>query len=115
MLLLAPSPPSHLDVSQNGPDSVLVSWRAPSEEPAVTGYVIYYQQQDGDQNLTESAATTANITGLTVGATYSFTMVATSSTLPSTETAALNITIGKYKTAFNSEILCSSTVKDYVT
>ena len=91
---LAPSPPSNLSVSQNGPDSVLVSWIAPSGEPAVTGYIIYYQQHDGEQCLSESAGPTANIIGLIVGATYSITIMATSSTLPSTETAALNVTIG---------------------
>ena len=94
----APSPPSGLSVSQNGLDSALVSWTAPSGGPAVTGYIIYYQQEEeGGQRLSESAgaaATTASITGLIAGVTYSITMVATSSTLPSTETAALTVTIG---------------------
>ena len=92
-----PSPPSGLSVSQNGLDSALVSWTAPSGGAAVTGYIIYYQQEEGGQRLSESAgtaATTASITGLIAGATYSVTMVATSSTLPSTETAALIVTIG---------------------
>ena len=64
----------------------------------MTGYIIYYQQEEeGGQRLSESAdaaATTTSITGLIAGATYSITMVATSSTLPSTETAALTVTIG---------------------
>ena len=63
----------------------------------MTGYIIYYQQEDGGQRLSESAeaaATTASITGLIAGATYSITMVATSSTLPSNETAPLTVTIG---------------------
>ena len=67
----------------------------------MTGYIIYYQQQEGGQRLSESAedaATTASITGLIAGATYSITMVATSSTLPSTETAALTVTIGTFRT-----------------
>ena len=92
-----PSPPSGLSVSQNGLDSALVLWTAPSGGAAVTGYIIYYQQEEGGQRLSESAeaaATTASITGLIAGATYSITMVATSSTLPSTETAALTLTIG---------------------
>ena len=90
----APSPPSGVMVSQNGLDSVQVSWTPPSGEPTVTGYIIYYQQQDGGQNGTEMAgatATTATITGLMTGAVYSITMVATSSTLPSN---AEHITIG---------------------
>ena len=64
----------------------------------MTGYIIYYQQEEeGGQRLSESAeaaATTATITGLIAGATYSITMVATSSTLPSAETAAQTVTIG---------------------
>ena len=92
----APSPPSAVNVSQNGLDSVLVSWTPPSGEPDVTGYIIYYQQ-DGGQRLSVSAgtiATTATITRLITRATYSITMVATSSTLPSTETTARTVTIG---------------------
>ena len=94
----APSPPSGVTVSQNGVGSVQVSWTPPSGEPTVTGYIIYYQQQDGGHNGSEevagATATTATITGLMTGATYSITMVATSSTLPSTVTAAETITIG---------------------
>ena len=62
----------------------------------MTGYIIYYQQ-DGGQRLSQSAGptdTNANITGLIAGATYSITMVATMSTLPSIETDAATITIG---------------------
>ena len=83
-------------MSLNGVDSVQVSWTPQSGE-AVTGYIIYYQQQDGGHNGSQMAgATTTNatITGLMTGATYSITMVAASSTLPSTMTAAETITIG---------------------
>ena len=62
----------------------------------MTGYIIYYQQ-DGGQRLSENAgaaATTATITGLITEATYSISMVATSSMLPSNETAAHTVTIG---------------------
>ena len=95
--LQAPSPPSGVSVSQNGLGSVLVSWTPPSGESAVTGYIIYYQQ-DGGQRLSQSAGpteTTANITGLIVhvGATFSITVVANSRTLPSPETTAQSITI----------------------
>ena len=99
----APSPPSGVGVSQMGLGRVLVSWTPPSGEPAVTGYIIYYQR-DGGQRLSQSAGPAANnatISGLiiNVGVTYSITMVATSSTVPSTETPAQTITIivmGKY-------------------
>ena len=55
----APSLPSGVTVSQNGVDSVQVSWTPPSGEPAVTGYIIYYQQQDGGHNGSEVAGATA--------------------------------------------------------
>ena len=87
-----------MTVFQNGLDSVQVSWTPPSGEPAVTGYIIYYQQQDGGHTNSKKlkakkAATTATITGLIQGATYSITMVATSSTLPSDKTRPETITI----------------------
>ena len=87
-----------MSVSQNGLGSVLVSWTPPSGEPAVTGYIIYYQQ-DGGQRLSQSAgstATTATITGLNEGNNYFITIVATSSTLPSNESEAETITLGSY-------------------
>ena len=91
----APSPPSGVSVSQNGLNSLLASWTL--GEPAVTGYIISYQTQDGGHsgsvNENETASSTI-ITGLMTGATYSITIVATSSTLPSTETTAPDITIG---------------------
>ena len=102
----APSPPSGLSVSQNGLESALVSWTVPSGGAAVTGYIIYYQQEEGGLKLSESAeaaATTTSITGLIVGVTYSITMVATSSTLPSAETAAQNVTIGTVYITLNQK------------
>ena len=93
----APSSPSGVTVSQNGVGSVQISWTPPLGEPALTSYIIYYQQQDGGHNgleVAEDTATTATINGLMTGATYSITMVATSSTLPSTMTLAVTITIG---------------------
>ena len=69
----------------------------------MTGYImiIYYQELFGGQRLTRSftgrlrpRSTSATITELIAGDTYSITMVATSSTLPSTETVSQNITIG---------------------
>ena len=86
-----------MTVSQNGVESVQISWTPPSGEPAVTGYIIYYQQQVGGHNdsvMAGATATTVTITGLMTGATYSITMVATSSRLPSTVTTAVTITIG---------------------
>ena len=84
-----------------------MSWTPPSGKPAVTGYIIYYQQ-DGGQRLSQSAgptATTVTITGLVAGATYSITMVATSSTLPSNKTETVTVNIGTYYSVCFSYIL----------
>ena len=78
----------------------------------MTGYIIYYQQEEGGQRLSESAgtaATTAPITGLIAGVTYSIIMVATSSTLPSTETAALTVTIGTVYITLNQKVHSTNT------
>ena len=90
----APFPPSGVSVSQNGLNSLLVSWT--SGEPAVTGYIISYQTLDGGHSgsVTNETATSTIITGLMTGATYSITIVATSNTLNSTETTVPDITIG---------------------
>ena len=95
MFFAAPSPPSNVIVSQNGLESLLVSWTA--GESIVTGYIISYQQQDGvhsDSVAVNETVTSTIITGLMIGATYSISIVATSNTLPSNETIAQNITIG---------------------
>ena len=94
---VVPSPPSDVSVSQNGLSRVLVSWR--SGDPNATGYIIYYQQhypQNLRLLLIDGADTTsATITGLITGATYSISVASTSDTLPSTVTAAPHdVTIG---------------------
>ena len=81
-----------MSVSQNGLDSILVSWTV-SGESIVTGYIISYQQQDGVHSGSVTAVTSTIITGLMIGATYSISIVASSNTLPSTETTD-DITIG---------------------
>ena len=91
----APSPPSHVSVSQDGPGSILVSWKPPPPGgPTVTGYRIYCKN-DELQTLSVSAsatATSAAISGLITGEDYCVTTVAISSVSSSTETTA-NITI----------------------
>ena len=95
MITPAPSPPSNVGVSQNGLNSLLVTW-TPSAGPNVTGYTIYYQQIDGRQNGSVKAVETDTsivITGLTLGANFSISMVTNSSTLPSIVTHGPNVTI----------------------
>ena len=96
---LAPSPLLNVSVSQNGLGSLLVSWT--SGNPNATSYVIYYQQHQPQQQrflLVDGPDTTsATITGLMAGATYSISVASTSGTLPSTATAAPHdVTIGIY-------------------
>ena len=85
-----------MSVSQNGLNSLLVTW-TPSQGPDVTGYTVYYQQQDGGPSGSVEAGqndTSITIPGLIVGATYSISIVANSSTLPSTVTTGPSATIG---------------------
>ena len=87
-----------MSVFQNGLDSILVSWTV-SGESIGTGYIISYQQLDGVHSdsvtVDDTAVTSTIITGLVIGATYSISIVATSNTLPSTETTVPDdITIG---------------------
>ena len=85
LLSPVPTPPSGVIVSQNGPNSLLVTW-TPSDGPNVTGYTIFYQQQDGGDSGSVEAEETNNriiISGLIRGATYSISIMAKSDTLPS--------------------------------
>ena len=91
----APSPPSGLTVSQNGEDSVLVSWTPQAGEAAVTGYTISYHTQDGEQTLSfPDSASTATLTNLAIGGTYNIKFVVNSTTIPSV-VSELSTTIGK--------------------
>ena len=61
----------------------------------MTGYYIYYQYSMILHSMTaEATPTSATITGLIVGVTYSINVVANSTTLPSNVTTAPDITIG---------------------
>ena len=82
-IILGPSPPSNVRVSQNGLNSLLVTW-TPSEGSNVTGYTIYYYQINGRLSGSVTAAetdTSVVITGLIAGATFSISVSANSSTL----------------------------------
>ena len=97
ILMITPAPPhpSNLRVSQNGLNSLLVTWTQ-SEGPDVTGNTIYYQQKDGRRNGSVTAAETDTsivITGLASGANFSIRVVTNSSTLPSIVTYGPNGTI----------------------
>ena len=95
---IGPSLPSNVRVTQNGLESLLVTW-TPSQGPDVTGYTIFYQQRNGKNSgllTVERTDTSAIITGLTAEATFSISVSATSDTLPSTTTQGKEILIGMY-------------------
>lgn len=91
-----PSPPSVVNMIQNGAGSVLVSWKPPLSGPAVTKYMIYCKQRDSEQMISKSAeatASSATINGLVTGEVCSITMVAFSNEISSTETEAKEVII----------------------
>ena len=72
---------------QDGLTSIQVSWTAPASGGASrTGYRISYQTGGGSEQSVDigATATSHTLTGLQSGATYSISIVALSSTLPST-------------------------------
>ena len=83
-------------VSQNGLNSLLVTW-TPSEGPNVTGYTIYYYQINGGFSGSVTAAetdTSVVITGLIAGANFAISVSADSSTLPSFRSGGPDTLIG---------------------
>ena len=93
-MLQAPSAPSDVRVTQNGLNSVLVSWTA--GDMSVTGYFISYSSEEGGEINSLSAEesdTYITISELTVGTTYTVNISAKSSTLPST-VVTTHITLG---------------------
>lgn len=93
-LLTVPFPPSNLSVTQNGRDTVLVSW-SPSD--GVDGYIVYYQEEGSRRYSRQAGAddTSFTLTRLNAGKTYSISMVAYTG-FYSTEAGPVNITIGRY-------------------
>ena len=82
-------------VSQNGVNSLLVTW-TPSIGSDVTGYTIFYQEQGGTQSGSETvgkSSTSAIITGLNTGAIFSVSVSANSNTLRSARIYGPNVTI----------------------
>ena len=85
-----------VQVSQNGLNSVLVTW-TPSGIRYVIGHTIYYQQKGEQSVLTEEFGnvTRATISGLITGSTYSISVSAdTAFGIIIISTIALDITIG---------------------
>ena len=94
----AANPPTGLMAVQSGLTSILVSWTAPASGGAtVTGYRIFNQTGGGSvQSVTVGASTSAInhiLSGLQSGETYSISIVALSSTFPSTVVGPETVTI----------------------
>ena len=98
LIPLAPSAPSNVRVTQNGLNSVLVSWTA--GHMSVTGYFISYSSEEGGETNSLSAEesdTHITITELIAGVNYTVNLSANSSTLPS-NVVTRHITLGMYNT-----------------
>ena len=100
VLLYVPStaanPPTGLTAVQDGLTSILVFWTAPASGGAtVTGYRISYQTGGGSEQTVDvgAVATSHTLTGLQIGATYSISIEALSSTLPSTVVGPVTVTV----------------------
>ena len=98
-------------VSQNGLNSLLVTW-TPSAGPNVTGYTIFYQGHAGGESGSaeaEETDTNVTITGLMRGDMYYISIKANSNTLPGGVIAGPNQTIGiKTIVIFVMSIMCTS-------
>ena len=90
----APSTPSIIN-AKHGLNSLLVSWR-PSPEPVVTGYIIFYENfyGPGGGSVTANKTVTSVVISGLMATTYSITIVATSNTLPSTNSSVTYGSVG---------------------
>ena len=94
------SPPTNLSAVRLGPTTIQVSWIAPATRTTVMGYRIYYTEgTNQDVNSVNAGASATNHT-ITIpqpqsSLSYSFTIVALSTHLPSTVVGPAQVTVGK--------------------
>ena len=102
--IVAANPPTNLNAVQVNPTSIRVSWTAPASGATVMGYHIFWIHGNNQNSAGVGAsATDHTITILqpqSSGLTYSFTIVALSSHLPSTVVGPTWVRVGKQKTLF---------------
>ena len=99
----AASAPTELAAEVVGHASIRVSWTAPDSGAPVTGYRIYYQEEDDEGRVinldtvdVDASTTEHNITiVLTPGHCYVITVRTLSSQLPSPAVGPPTVTIGK--------------------
>ena len=84
MLVSLSGPPSPTDVTavQDGPTSITVTWTPPNPLDGITGYRISFTG-GSDVDIDGGSTNSYTLTGLTNGQTYTISIVATSSGLPS--------------------------------
>ena len=95
-------------VTQDSATSVMVSWTPPTDTTGVTGYRIFYDDGAGEQsmNVTGSGTSTATISGLTTGSTYSITIVATSADVLSVVVGPVVVELGNIMMCIRNFICC---------
>ncbi|MCP4457809.1 MAG: S8 family serine peptidase [Cytophagales bacterium] len=96
----APTTPSNLAASSVAETTLTLSWTASTDNVGVTGYDVY----QGASNLGTVTGTSANITGLTAGTAYAFSVIAKDAA--GNESASSNVV---NVTTQSSGISCSST------
>ena len=89
-------------VTQNGLNSLLVTWRYSSWPALVTGFLISYYEDGGhnDSVIGGNNDTNVTIAGLITGATYSISVVANTTTLPS-YASTVKFTLSMYIAIYN--------------
>ena len=98
------NPPTNLNAVWVSPTSIRVSWTAPTSGATVLGYQVFWT----DGTNMNSAGVGASATDHTItipqpqssSLTYSFTIVALSTHLPSTVVGPAPVTVGKQKMPF---------------
>ena len=89
-------------VTQVTDTSVMISWTPPTDTTDVIGYRVFYDDGTREQfmDITGSGMSTATVSGLTTGSTYTITIVATSDSLPSEVVGPEMVKLGM-KIAYN--------------
>ena len=90
------SPPTDLTAVQTGPTSIDVSWTPPTPLGDITGYIIYYTNDDNTDSVTIDDGSTDEYTlsDLQNGGTYTISIVATSSSDLPSESVLADMTVG---------------------
>ena len=109
ILFAEASPPTIFNAIRVDPTSIRVSWTAPASGATVMGYRIYYS--DGSNQRSQDAGASATDLTITIvqpqsSLTYSISIVALSTHLPSTVVGPAMVTLGEQKTQLVLLFLC---------